>query len=462
MKIQTKTALLFTLLTGAFFVTFEFLVYYFISKAANNDFHKRLELRARISSKFRFEKDHVSTEGFVQLQKEYLEKLSDEKAYVFQHIKERNLFTPELPPEIPRKYLDEIVKANGNTVFQQRKFRHFAGLLYHDETGDFIVIKSATNAYGEDLMAKLRNIMLLTLLGSVVVIFAAGSVFSRRTFRPFRSINNKVNQINENNLHLRLEQTEGTDEIAELTRTFNKMIDRIEVAFESQNNFISNASHELRTPLTAIIGEADYSLAKERSIEDYKHSMLQISGQANRLQLLIKGLLDLAQTGFDGKKLTWVEIRLDELLFEVKKSVDAIMPGNDIIVCVGQLPEDESKLYTTGTKDILKVAISNIVVNACKYSDNKRVEVHLAFDEKYGSITVKDKGIGIPQEEMRYIYDPFFRASNTTSYEGYGIGMPLSFNIIRMHKGKLTVLSKEGEGTTVQIQLPLSNGKHER
>ena len=63
------------------------------------------------------------------------------------------------------------------------------------------------------------------------------------------------------------------------------------------------------------------------------------------------------------------------------------MPGNDIIVCVGQLPEDESKLYTTGTKDILKVAISNIVVNDCKYSDNKRVEVHLAFDEKYGSNT---------------------------------------------------------------------------
>ena len=63
---------------------------------------------------------------------------------------------------------------------------------------------------------------------------------------------------------------------------------------------------------------------------------------------------------------------------------------------------------------------------------------------------------------MRYIYDPFFRASNTTSYEGYGIGMPLSFNIIRMHKGKLTVSSVEGEGTTVQIQLPLSVGQQER
>ncbi|RYD81410.1 MAG: HAMP domain-containing histidine kinase [Sphingobacteriales bacterium] len=457
MKIQTKTTILFTLLTGAFFIAFEFIVYYFISKAANNDFHKRLELRARISSKFRFEQDHVSTEGFMQLQKEYLEKLNEEKAFVFQHKTDSNLFSPEPNSEIPQKYLNDIVTANGNTVFQQKKFRHYAGLLYHDETGDFIVIKSATNAYGEDLMTKLRNIMLVTLLGSVVVIFAIGSLFSKRTFRPFRSINKKVKQINRNNLHLRLEETDGSDEIAELTRTFNKMIDRIEVAFESQNNFISNASHELRTPLTAIIGEADYALSKDRSVEDYKHSMMQVAGQAGRLQHLIKGLLDLAQTGFDGKKLTWVNIRLDELVFEVKESVDAIMPGNDIIICLGQLPDDESKLYCTGTKDILKVAISNIVVNACKYSNNQRVEMHLRFDNAHGIITIKDKGIGIPAEELKYIYDPFFRASNTNEYEGYGIGMPLSFNIIRLHKGKLHVYSKEGEGTTVEIKLPLTN-----
>ena len=185
--------------------------------------------------------------------------------------------------------------------------------------------------------------------------------------------------------------------------------------------------------------------------------MLQISGQAAKLQQLIKGLLDLAQTGFDGQKLAWVKIRLDELLFEVKDSVDAILPGNDIVVCVGEMPEDESRLYISGTRDILKVGISNVVLNACKYSDNKRVELRLHFDEKFGVITVADKGIGIPEEEQRYIYDPFFRASNTDNYEGYGIGMPLTNNIIRIHKGKINVQSAVGTGTVVEIKLPLSN-----
>lgn len=455
MRIQTKTTILFTTLTAAFCVVLGFAVYYFSNKAANKDFDKRLELRARISAKFRFEQDHVSTESFREIQREYLEKLQDEKAYVFQFHPADSSFTPERPPEISRRFLDKIVKADGNTVFNQRKFRHYAGLLYHDETGDFIVIKSATNAYGEEVIHKMRNIMIITLLSSAVLIFIIGHYFAKRTFRPFRNINHKVKQINKNNLHLRLEETEGTDEIAELTRTFNKMIDRIEVAFETQNNFISNASHELRTPLTAIIAEADYALDRERDAEQYKQSIQQISTQATKLQHLIKGLLDLAQTGFDGKKLTWEEMRLDELLFEVKDSVDAIIPGNDVVVHLGRLPEDENRMYTRGTRDILKVAISNIVVNACKYSDNQRVEVHLAFDDAYGIITVKDKGIGIPEQDLRYIYDPFFRASNTSNYEGYGIGLPLSLNIIRLHKGKMEVSSKVGEGTTVRIRIPV-------
>lgn len=457
MKIQTKTSILFTTLTSAFFVILGITIYFFIHKAANTDFDKRLELRARISAKFRFEKDHVSTESFREIQRKYLEKLQDEKPYVFQFHKADSSYSPVLPPEIPGRYLDAIVKADGGTVFNQKKFRHYAGLLYHDETGDFIVIKSATNVYGEELMHKLRNIMIITLLCSAVVIFAVGHLFAKRTFRPFRSINNKVTQINKNNLHVRLEETDGTDEIAELTRTFNKMIDRIEVAFESQNNFISNASHELRTPLTAIIGEADLALSKDRSADDYRQSLQQISVQSARLQHLIKGLLDLAQTGFDGKKLTWQEFRLDELLYEVKDSVDDILPGNDVVIYLGSLPDDENKIFTRGTRDILKSAISNVVVNACKYSDNKRVEVHLHFDPEYGVITVKDKGIGIPEQELRHIYDPFFRASNTSNYEGYGIGLPLSFNIIRLHKGKMEVHSVVGEGTTVTISIPVIN-----
>lgn len=455
MKIQTKTTILFTVITAIFFIVLDIVVYYFINEAAQNDFNKRVELRARISAKFRFEKNKVSHEAFLEIQREYLEKLPQEKAFVFEADHTTGQFRNDSAKDISNTFLKEIAEANGATVFKQTKFRHYAGILYKGEKGKYIIIKSATNQYGLEVMGDLRKIMWVTLFCSIVVSYLAGQYFAKRTFRPFRKIIGQVKKINENNLHLRLEETDGKDEIAEVIQTFNKMIDRIQMAFETQNNFISNASHELRTPLTAISAEAEYSLSKERSPEEYQQSIQHIAAQGAKLQHLIKGLLDLAQTGFDGKKLLWQTIRLDQLIFDAKASADAILPGNNIIVSIQHFPDDENKMNITGSYDLLKIAISNILLNACKYSGNQKVLLHLSFEENTGRITVTDSGIGIPVEEIKHIYDPFFRASNVQQYEGYGIGMPLSKNIIRLHKGKIDVTSKVNEGTTVQILLPL-------
>lgn len=456
MKIQTKTTLLFAALTIAFFISIDITVYYFVEKAAYNDFHKRLELRAKISAKFRFEHNDPSTASFKQLQKEYLEKLSDEAAFIFSVDDTTNKIYPDPPPEISKTFLQSIMNANGETMYDQRKFRHYAGILYTDsDKKKHIVIKSAVNRLGMELLHKLRDVMIITLICGALLSYLLGYIFTRRTFSPFRTITDRVKKINENNLHLRLEERGGSDEISELTQTFNRMIDRIEVAFESQKNFISNASHELRTPLTTIIGEADFALNRQHSVEEYKESLNTISNQASKLHTLIKGLLDLAQTGFDGKKLTWEKVRLDELIFNVKSNADAIIPDNNVVVHIEQMPDDEKKLHIRGNADMLKIAISNIVLNACKYSDNKPVDFTLRFYDNDVTITIKDYGIGIPQEELKYIYDPFFRASNTNKYEGYGIGMPLSFNIVRLHNGKILVDSRQNEGTTVIITLPI-------
>jgi signal transduction histidine kinase len=94
------------------------------------------------------------------------------------------------------------------------------------------------------------------------------------------------------------------------------------------------------------------------------------------------------------------------------------------------------------------------VSNACKYSDNRPVILSIGTSEQEVVIVVKDSGIGIPEEELKYIYDPFFRASNTRNYEGYGIGLPLTRNIMRLHQGTIKVSSRVGVGTTVQLTFP--------
>src|SRR5690606_8702812 len=107
------------------------------------------------------------------------------------------------------------------------------------------------------------------------------------------------------------------------------------------------------------------------------------------------------------------------------------------------LPESPVKLKIKGNEQLLHLAISNILVNGCKYSDKRTVQLALGASDKEVIIVVKDKGIGIPNNELKYIYDPYFRASNTSNYEGYGIGLPLTRNIIRMHNGTLNVFSIE-------------------
>lgn len=265
----------------------------------------------------------------------------------------------------------------------------------------------------------------------------------------------QVKSISSRNLHLRLNVEESGDEINDLAGTFNNMLDRLETAFETQNNFVSNASHELSTPLTAIIGEAELALNKERTQEKYIYSLQNILHEAGRLEHITKSLLHLAQTGFDGKKQEWGQIRSDELLFTVKNTIDKLHPGNKVEIDYSLFPEEEEKLVIPGNEQLLELALSNIVMNAVKYSNNEPVSIALAATEKKNIIIVKDQGIGIPPEDLPYIFSPFFRASNTGRFKGYGIGLPLAMNIIRMHKGDIIVNSRVNQGTEIRVELPL-------
>jgi signal transduction histidine kinase len=119
------------------------------------------------------------------------------------------------------------------------------------------------------------------------------------------------------------------------------------------------------------------------------------------------------------------------------------------------LPENPESLLIRANPQLLLLAISNIISNGIKYSNNQPVIVK--FESVVGAIvlTVSDMGIGIPDKELPYIYDPFFRASNTSNFEGYGIGLPLARNIIRIHKGELKVFSNIPSGVVVEIRIPL-------
>lgn len=453
MKIQTQTALLFTVLTALLILFISFTTYYFISRFASNDFLKRLELRVRVAAKLRFEQNKVSTATYQELRRQYLEVLPKEHEYLLTWDSVSNTIKPTVQG-LPESFYQQIIEGEGKTVFIKKNNVHYAGILYHTEgSRHYLVIKSAVNEYANRLLYTLARAKIATFVVGVILVFTTGIFFSRKTFQPVRQLISKVQDISAHNLHLRLETKKGRDEMTELAHTFNTMLDRLQTAFETQNNFVSNASHELRTPLTTIMGEADIALKKARTNEEYRQSLQVILHEAGKLDHLTSSLLALAQSGFDGKKQRQSLVRMDELLWEVKQAVDELHPDNQVQLHFGELPPNEQQLSVEGNYHLLKLALTNIAVNACKYSNDRPVQLTLQVVKQKIRIGIVDEGIGIPAPELKYVFEPFYRASNTNKFEGHGVGLPLARNIIRLHKGELVIRSEEGKGTTVEITL---------
>lgn len=430
-------------------------IYYFSYNYSYTDFYKRLETRATISAKYNFDKDSIDAESYRRIRQEHLEKLTEEREYLYQIKNEDDLVQIAKKMALPSGFLLDIYKYKKSTLQINDTF--FTGINYKANQKEYIIIVSAKNYYATHHLLFIRNIIIGAIILVALITVSLSFFFSKHIFDPIKNITDKVKQISTDNIHLRIEERDNDNEISQLISTFNDLLNRLETAFETQKNFVSNASHEFGTPLTSIMGEAEVMLMKERTPEEYQQSLKSILGQAERLNQITQTLLYLAQTGYTDKKVAFEILRTDELLWQTKEMVDKLNPKNNIVIDFSLLPENPLKLKVMGNKQLLYLAFTNILMNACKYSNNKPVQVSIASSENQVILLVKDQGIGIPESEIQFIYDPFFRASNTRHFEGYGIGLPLTRNIIKIHSGQLLVTSVVNQGTTVQIKLPLAN-----
>lgn len=447
-KKQSKRILLLLLIP---FLTVIFLfsifIYFSVSNYSENYFFKLLEARAYKVAKERLDEKTIVDDLNLS------QKLPHERDYFIPINKELNITLQAKTIGIPQSFLKSVFE-NNDAEYVSKKYL-YKGIKYNSSSGSYIVITAAENYFEDNLAQNLIRTLLFAILASIVLILYISLYFSKNIFKPISKITEQVKEISSENLHLRLKESNNSDELHELAETFNTMLDRIETSFETQNNFISNASHELRTPLTAVMGEADVALSKPRSQEYYEDSLKIILHEAEKLDKKTNALLFLAQTGFNGKVQKFEKIRIDQLLWDVKENLEHLNSRNKILFDMDLFPENPLKLKVKGNQQLLHLAFSNIISNGCKYSDFDLVTVSVGASDDYVYIIIRDRGIGIPDNEIKYIYDPFFRASNTTNHEGFGIGLPLTRNIIRMHNGKIVVTSKQNHSTVVQITLPI-------
>jgi signal transduction histidine kinase len=322
------------------------------------------------------------------------------------------------------------------------------------EVGDQTKIDVVLISDGIMHLKKLETILIVVCFLSFVLFSVAGWVFAGRALKPIANVVKRVEDISFTSMNLRVPEGNGTDEIGKLAKTFNSMLERIQTSINVQKDFIANASHELRTPLTSINGQIEVLLLKNRSSDEYKNALKSVLDDIKSLTDLANKLLLMARTGPETRISYNNKIRTDEILWQIREEMKKYKPDFIINISFDDSLTDSDQMLVAGDEYLLKTAFSNIIENACKYSDDHSVEISLEQYFNKVHITFKDRGIGIDEKDLKMIFEPFYRASNAISIPGTGIGLSLVNQILRNHNGTIELTSVKSKGTTVKISLP--------
>ena len=349
--------------------------------------------------------------------------------------------------------IDEIMQKK-EIEFHVGKYQGI-GVVFPYQGKEYIVTAAAYDGYGYDNLVGLQETLMVLFIVGLSLLFIAGYFLARLSLKPIRNIVNEAELITASHIDRRIPVKNEKDELGELSIAFNALLERLEVSFTSQKMFVSNVSHELRTPLAALIAELDVSLQKERTNEQYRMDMQNMLQDAKRMTRLIDGLLNLAKADYCKEEISMREVRLDELLLDVRELLLRAHPDYSIELLFCNEDEDDDRLITTlGNPYLLNIAFSNLIENNCKYSANHSSIVQISFRDKWSVVRMSDSGVGMSDKDKENLFTLFYRGENETLVSGHGIGMTLSKKIVHLHGGNIAVHSEQGKGTIFVVELP--------
>jgi signal transduction histidine kinase len=456
MQIRTKIAIQFTIIIAAILIIFSLAIYYTSENFRKQEFYKRLTDRAVLTAGLLkelkiTEKDKKKLR---EANKTFLTKLNAEKVLMFNEKNElvyasyeanSFLFSPDFLNQVRKqKYVENIDWEN-----------QVIGQMYEDEEKkSYVVVASASDKYGKDKLTNIRDTLVISFIIGILLTIFLGVIFAGQSLKPIADINEEITNITAYNLKQKLNTGNNKDEIAQLATNFNQMLERLERSFEFQKSFVSNASHELRTPLAAIKSEIQIALENNRTTDEYKIILRSLLIDNQRLIQLTNGLLQLAKSENRDNTLVMKPTRLDELLFKAQEEILNQNSDYKILIDFDDIPDDDEWVSANGNEALLLTVFTNLLENACKYSQDHQAEAKIKFNDKHCIVAVKDNGIGIAASELGKIFEPFYRTPNASKYRGHGIGLSVCRRIIDMHQGKIDVISEEGKGSTFIVTLP--------
>ena len=287
-----------------------------------------------------------------------------------------------------------------------------------------------------------------------IVVITVAVISQLLISRPFKKMAASIDDVKLGQFDRRLSY-DGYTELIEVAESIEHMMNRMKELDESRQEFVSNVSHELKTPITSIKVLADSLIMQENvPAEMYREFMTDIVAEIDRENSIITDLLTLVKLEKKTETLKIEKINVNGMVELVLKRLRPIAAKKNI-----ELVFESFRPVSAEIDDVkMTMVISNLVENAIKYNIlDGWVRVSLNADYQYFYLKVSDSGIGMPEEALSHIFERFYRVDKTRSREtgGTGLGLSITYNAIIMHKGDIKVHSKEGEGTTFTVRVPL-------
>lgn len=310
------------------------------------------------------------------------------------------------------------------------------------------VIVAMSLADSKMVLNNLFDIMSLSFLGILILLFFIARFFAGRSIKPINAIITTSKVITKDNLKTRIPLPKTRDELYTLSKTINNLLNRIEDAIEREKQFTSDASHELRTPLTVIKGTLEVLIRKPRDNKEYEEKINYCIKEVDHLNMLVDQLLLMARFENQKKGISPETVYLNAMILDVLTLNSEKINNLNIDIKFDALED----YYIKSDNFLVVTILRNIISNAIKYTKKDgAVSILLSKQNEKIICKISDNGIGIAKEDLEAIFNPFFRSNSTDHPEikGTGLGLSIVKRITELLNIKFKIESEIGAGTTV-------------
>lgn len=436
MTLKNRISLLVSLLFTILFGLASTVIFVLYSNYRKEEFRDRLEIKALSNIKLLVNVKQIDNQLLKIIDQNSINKLYDEKTLVFDS-NYKLIYSSIDDAKINWSVNDLKYLKKNKTFFKQQGDYEVYGVFYDTNDKDFYALISATDDYGKKKLLFLRYTLIISYIFFTCICWLLTSFMVKKAMNPLHAFHQKIKNINENNLDTRIESNSSKNEIDLIADEFNFMMDRIEISYQKQKEFTAHASHELRTPLSRMTSQIENGIADPDIEPKNKTFLTSILADVNHLSELINSLLILSK--IDNRRPDQQDTqRIDEILFASIEKINKIFPDFVILFEMEENDDLDFILEVNGNKNLLEIAITNVLKNAYIYSDNKQAQVKISTENGLLVLSISNSGNTLNETEQQNLFQPFMRGENAKGITGFGLGLRIVNRILNLHNANIT------------------------